>query len=253
MKGFLHNLVARARAESHPVRPRVPSMFEAPTLATSTPDERSVEVPAEPSRFEPAPREPQERQVRTIDTPWPAGSAIASPTSELMSARLEEPPSAPLAPLSGVRDAPGVESNIEKQTRIERTVVSTRVHPAEVRVLAASRDHADTSPAVQSPHASTVEPGVTGSPFVPKPLAGGVPTQSGVLATIHPAPGRGPPARQSVREPPRLAPEPEPTTVHINIGRIEVRAAHESSERPRAERPAPVMTLDDYLKSRNRP
>jgi hypothetical protein len=46
--------------------------------------------------------------------------------------------------------------------------------------------------------------------------------------------------------PPRRAPEP---TVHVTIGRVDVRAvkADEPTERPKRSRPAPRMSLDDYL------
>jgi hypothetical protein len=48
------------------------------------------------------------------------------------------------------------------------------------------------------------------------------------------------------------AQEREPT-VHVTIGRVEVRAiAAQSSQPTRTERPSPVMSLDEYLRTRAR-
>jgi hypothetical protein len=51
--------------------------------------------------------------------------------------------------------------------------------------------------------------------------------------------------------PPPVARRQEETTVHVSIGRIEVRAAQPAPEaRPRERAKPAVMSLDEYLRSR---
>jgi hypothetical protein len=66
--------------------------------------------------------------------------------------------------------------------------------------------------------------------------------QAPIAARLSPAPPLPTPRAQ----------ESEPT-IHVTIGRVEVRAiAAESSQPKRAEQPSPVMSLDEYLRTRAR-
>jgi hypothetical protein len=49
----------------------------------------------------------------------------------------------------------------------------------------------------------------------------------------------------------RALPQPTPPTIHVTIGRVEVRATPQATARPLAARPTtPRMSLEDYLRSR---
>ena len=70
----------------------------------------------------------------------------------------------------------------------------------------------------------------------------------------EPPGSRGP--QQYARQPvPTLgsddAPAPVQQTIHVTIGRIEVRATPPPSAPPRKQAAAPVMSLDEYLKTRS--
>jgi hypothetical protein len=49
---------------------------------------------------------------------------------------------------------------------------------------------------------------------------------------------------------PRQEPELQVPRIQVTIGRVEVRAVYSPQPRPAVSRPAPSMTLDDYLKQR---
>jgi hypothetical protein len=49
---------------------------------------------------------------------------------------------------------------------------------------------------------------------------------------------------------PVSAPRQEETTVHVSIGRIEVRAVQPPDAKPRERAKSAVMSLDEYLRSR---
>lgn len=248
MNGFLHNLIARARAEADPVRPRVPSMFEPSTPTAGTLDAGSVEIPTASSRPAPAVREPGEFRADASETPQPAGWAISPATPGLKTALPEGEPS-PARPVHAAR-SPAAPSDSRVERVLERTVVSSQVQPIEIRAVA---DAHNSIPSSREPRESVVETKTRalGAPPVPQSSSHEMSQrQSAVLTQARPPVAPGVPGRPAVREAPRR--EPESTTVHVNIGRIEIRAAHEPGERPRSERTVPVMTLDDYLKNRTR-
>jgi hypothetical protein len=86
---------------------------------------------------------------------------------------------------------------------------------------------------VRLPSARTAPVGPRGG----HPVAASVPSAARV-----PVP---PPTRSAARR------EPSAPDVHISIGRVEVRAATEPVVPPRRERRAePLLSLDDYLRSR---
>jgi hypothetical protein len=248
VNGFLHNLIARARAEADPVRPRVPSMFESSASTAGTLDEGSAEIPATPRRPEPATREPGELRAYASETPQPAGLVISPATPGLKTALQEGAPPAAW-PMHAAR-SPAAPSGSHVETVSERTVVSSQVQTLEIRPAADAYNSISSS---REPRESAVEtkPRAAGTPPVPKSSSHEMSQkQSAVPTQARPPVAQGVPGRRAVREAPRR--EPESTTVHVNIGRIEIRAAHEPGGRPRSERTVPVMTLDDYLKNRTR-
>jgi hypothetical protein len=100
--------------------------------------------------------------------------------------------------------------------------------------------------------------------LVPRPrdsdTARTAPTPASVAAPLAlPPPSRPSPrdiaphvARARLPQPPPLpAPRQEETTVHVSIGRIEVRAVQPPPDlRPREPAKSAVMSLDEYLRSR---
>jgi hypothetical protein len=56
---------------------------------------------------------------------------------------------------------------------------------------------------------------------------------------------------ERVAPPARTMPEPEPPSIHVSIGRIEIRATNAPEARPRAVTPR-TSTLDEYLRRRDR-
>lgn len=58
-------------------------------------------------------------------------------------------------------------------------------------------------------------------------------------------------ARAAVARPEPASASPAPPTIHVTIGRIEVRATAASAPLPRKPAPLPGMSLDEYLKMRN--
>jgi hypothetical protein len=69
--------------------------------------------------------------------------------------------------------------------------------------------------------------------------------------TAFPAVPRAPVILEGPTAAERAMPEPEPPSIHVSIGRIEIRATPAAEPRPRAVTPR-TSTLDDYLRRRDR-
>ncbi len=65
-----------------------------------------------------------------------------------------------------------------------------------------------------------------------------------------PAPVQPSPRRPQMQAPPREAAEP---TIHVTIGRIDIQASSAAPAPRKARETSPVMSLDDYLRSRAKP
>jgi hypothetical protein len=148
-------------------------------------------------------------------------------------------PVAPVRPPPALRSAPAAQGDSAARTALQRdpsasaaapiVTARSRVEPPSPRngakTLAPPRPAADTAPSV--PRALRLRSDVQPITIVPR-------------------------VARAVLEPPaRVRSVPAETTVHVSIGRIEVRATPEAGERRRESKPAPVMSLGDYLSSRN--
>jgi hypothetical protein len=105
--------------------------------------------------------------------------------------------------------------------------------------------------AARSPRDAPPPPGREPAP----PTAHGGPPAPGTSHPVRPRPAGAVPAAGPVRPSPGIAPRRggagAPHTVHISIGRVEVRAAAEPATAPRREAPRqPVLSLVDYLRER---
>jgi hypothetical protein len=215
MSGYLANLAARALGVSDVARPR-PSLFE--------PRRGGVEpLPAEPEALEArAEEEAAPPEKSPPELPLRREQADAPPPRE------REGPPAPEwergpPPMSPPRPAPRRARRARERlhSEPEEPVASPAIVPGET---------ATSVPAPEPPLSKDGGEGAT-EPSRPAPPA-----------TALLEPGRLP---QRVL-PPKQAPEP---TVHVTIGRVDVRAvkADEPTERAKRPRPGPRMSLDDYL------
>jgi hypothetical protein len=192
-----------------------PSRLIEPSADIAQPSETVV-----PAR-QPAPIMPQ---------PLPS-VAVAQPLPPPVSSTNDRPPDGDAA-ASRLSPVPATQPIL-----IERAVVSEPSHAADARhpalpplVVAqppvSARLHIQPEPASQSPQI-IVQPSITPA-----------------LSTFQTAPRSAPP---SVASQPAATTEP---TIHVTIGRIEVRATSPApAARPKSA-PAPTMSLDDYLRTR---
>lgn len=276
MSDFLTSLIQRQERPSGLVQPRIPSLFESngPRLAPETgvrEESREVEATA-PRETESAPvvramqSEVAPRETIYRDTPpkfdahadvvqpQPVAAIRTRPVVEVA----EETVQAPFA-LPSRRDPAPRETNIEAPAPFappaNATVMST-VAPSTQRESAIT---AAVEKTVRVESTVEIRPQVAAPS--PAPFASNTPRAQAPLATADaprvvtqqqpfvspPQPPRAPAPRQMVTSP-QLQAEP---VIHVTIGRIEVRAVEEREARPRKrEAASPVMTLDDYLKSR---
>lgn len=243
------------------------------------PRERKAHLTGDPSPFsaaslpveqtQPQPVKPgPKRQQRAADVnsleqddhqdsrrkPVIAAPVVNSPASPNLR---DEQPSRSITPAiakteeSIVRPQRLIETIVEK--RIEREIISEHLRDSTASKQANGftpqitrpREHArDEGERVQAPLKARAQPA---SP--PKAEATSKP-----LTQKNPAPRRetAPVIRATTRfgSTPALPP-PAPPTIHVTIGRVEVRATPQATVRPPGPRPAgPRMSLDDYLRSR---
>ncbi|HEY2069706.1 MAG TPA: hypothetical protein VGG48_09155 [Rhizomicrobium sp.] len=267
MSDFLTNILGRA--ESKPIRPRLPSMFEN-TAAPITSTERAPVVemnveheapaPAAATRA-PTPQQPA-RSVRATPPPHEDAPPFETnvTTRRSVQPRDDPPPPAPPAPQQfaspiGPTPRPRVE---ETDAEVPATPITPR--PAATQPLKPET----TPPAFEAPRQTVKETHeretvrvfenteTTTTRIVESkadPIAPALPPQP---APFAPPPPMAQPRQEARREEPthQTAVAAEPT-IHVTIGRIEIRATEERETRPRRDvAPSPVMTLDEYLKSR---
>ena len=217
MSEFLGNLAARALGLSAVARPR-PSIFE-------------------PRRAAP---EPLALEPETVSVPAPAGA--------------EEAPRAPTRP-----KRPEAATDAESQVRQPTPSAATEAEAQPVRALTAevpvARTRARAAPpprerptqAESGAEKTVAAPGAARSPGPAK-----MPAETTIATAPSPRPTSAAP-RSSLPVKPsfpaRVERETRGPTVRVSIGRIEVRAvkADEPPEPRKTPRPAPRISLDDYL------
>jgi hypothetical protein len=251
MSDFLAHLVARATAPGPAIRPRLPALFEpsvAPAAqASAAPAPESLDVDA----ALPAPRDRRrqsegvqyvehddsraDREPRTIAR---GDEGTRRPPSvygfELPPNDQEREPAAP-AQMSGAIQNPQP-IVVDHTIRVDRpTVVERRVQVEETRRIETVERREQTVDRARPPAQRSAA----------------APMRSREASSIRPAPGTPSPVPQPAAQP--LGADSAPT-VEITIGRVEIRAVQPPAptRRPAAERRGPSLSLEDYLKERNR-
>jgi hypothetical protein len=276
MSGFLTDLVRRQEKPADAVRPRLPSLFETdagPALPQSKSDAPISELTVEEAA--PAAEEPA-RASRP-----PAQSARQMPAAPAAESDATEPAFAPsrqrAAPLQPLQP---LEQNLEREAQPAavqpRRAPRIESEPAEAPMAAeapafaiqpvAERRLTRLSPVIEE--TEIVEaPRVTTTRTVTESTATREPAPAPAIRPVPQPPVFEPPqaaaptfamppqTRQQAREAQRRQSEqprvPAEPSIHVTIGRIEIRASEEREPRARAkDAPSSVMTLDEYLKSR---
>lgn len=267
--------VERGRDTSPAPRPspdaRAPSEEETPPVRDA-PMERAEDTEEDYRSLPPATPERAPEDRPDPSHPREAGSLERSATPGTEDRR--DPPRT----TSGLSQAPP-ETRSEALRRAEPEPARHGDLPAAQRVLSdnvrlgpsAAEDAADrTNPRLLRPLVGHEQ----GATLSPRPSPGTQASPDATGATIgsapdHPAPPDAPPVapgtvrprinihgERDSREPRVAAPESSAPTIHVAIGRLEVRATTPPPPMP-PERwtvpdpPGPVLSLDDYLKQRN--
>lgn len=277
MSDFLTSLIQRQERPAGLVQPRIPSLFETagPRLAPEmTVREESREIESTPSQHEDAPvratesvtpaRAPVhqdspprfEAHADAVQPQQPVTSLRNRPVAEMAEETVQAPFAAParreMTPGETTADAP---SSPPFAPAVE--VADARVAPPSVQRESMIEPPAQKTVRVEStieirPQATTPSP----APFAPEAPRAQTPFQApdAPRAVTPPQPSLSPPQTSRTPAPRQTALPPQQQAepvIHVTIGRIEVRAVEEREARPRKrEAASPVMTLDDYLKSR---
>ena len=264
MTGFFERLAARARGEPQAMRPRLQGLFESAPGQLFDQSEvfAVVETPApEP----PPPVFALAREVGVVSETSDRGEAASAPPPVQPAPPAAAPkPTVPAVPLitvappitvAAVVPAPPVASRDQRQPPAPMPArpapgLTRRDDPLAPAPRLSRRD--DPPPAAVRPDpvrvrqdtdpvraASTPEPAAAPPTLAPSPRPS--------PAEITPRVVRARPQQT----PPPTVPRQEETTVHVSIGRIEVRAIQPPLEaRPRELAKSAVMSLDEYLRSR---
>jgi hypothetical protein len=245
MTDFFESLAARARGEGLAVRPRLPGLFE------------------------PTPHDPSDLTVVSDITDSPPATAarpapIASPAPAPRPAPIPPSPAA-TTPTAGVADretarAPPRPAVASAHPPLELPIAQTPPRAAPpIQTLGATLPphHDDRPQAVANRPAPLPRPIVDPeSARVRRAVEADAPS-SALAPRLSPRPSMAdavPPGSARSRPPqsaPRQAMSPPETTIHVSIGRIEVRAAQPAQDsKPREPAKPAVQSLDEYLRAR---
>ncbi|HEX3402222.1 MAG TPA: hypothetical protein VGH23_01990 [Rhizomicrobium sp.] len=244
MSDFFSDLMARVDGTAPVLRPRLPALFETPAAEPQLRAESEMpaeapertDLPPQPSVPQPenaranAPASPQPNPFRPVAMPPPQAFEVASPRP------LEKPlrgtgrqtvqtVSSPIAP----------SSPIASPAETRRNRADTPLHTDRVRQPSPAPDHAApalerTNPAAAAPMEPAASMRTVQAPFAPTP------------PSLRP---QLPPRPQAARR------EADPF-IQISIGRVEIRAASDAPRPPKGSKSSPVMSLEEYLRSRSR-
>jgi len=234
MSGFFKNLLARSRTDAGVVRPRIPSMFEAPQAADATPLE-------ETSISETAARPMQDAIER------PVAPLAATPVGEPQTRVDTQPPSVEVQAFAELPRERRVSSEPaeERKVGVLRRGPSFDATPARIFSNSPSLSVSMTE---ESPNSL-----VTSEIHETREVHETIREQRTLvdrtfLERVAQAGRRSPQAQAA--NPPAINAEPE---IHVSIGRIEVRAVNET---PTARKTPPqssaVMGLDEYLRQKTK-
>jgi hypothetical protein len=277
MSGFLTDLVRRQEKPADAVRPRLPSLFETdagPTLPHPKSDAPISEVTVEEAA--PAAEETTRasRPLAQSARQMPAAPAAQSdaPDPAFAPSRQRAAPLQPLQPLGQnvereaqpaavqPRRAPRIEDE-PAEAPVAAEAPAFAIQPVAERRLTRLSPVIEETEIVEAPRMTTTRT-VTGPTATqeqaPAPAIRPVPRPpvfEQKQAAVSPFAMPPPQTRQQTREAQRRQHEqpqvPAEPSIHVTIGRIEIRASEEREPRARAkDAPSSVMTLDEYLKSR---
>jgi hypothetical protein len=243
MSRLFSHLAARARGAAVLVRPRLPSLFEpAGFSAAADPEVFSFESEAPASAARPASSvdlapqvEPKREEAEPL--PTPSGQPPAAVSSEAPSARSPLPPISATSPPAPTppNPRPSEQAALEPKRGPARETQGDRPGAVQPSSLPQS---------VSPPSAPTAPT----EPPSPTPAATFIRAQFPLRADA-PRPPAIKPARDATRT--RDAAH-SAAPIQVTIGRIEVLAEAPTSPAPRrGAAPSPVMSLDDYLRSRS--
>jgi hypothetical protein len=275
MSDFLTDLIQRQEKLTDAVRPRLPSMFETgggTERLRNSGDPLSEPIVEETSPVAEAPRatrplpqaarqEPAApaQEIGDIQPAFTAARERAAPVLPEPLRPLEqnlerEPPAATMQP----RRASKIEAKpaeafqaSEEPVRAIRPVVEQR--PARLSPVIEEMQIAEAPRIAAARHAAeSFTPQTSAAALRPVPQ---LPVSEHPAATASPFAMLPPQTRRETRETRREQHEQPHTgdepSIHVTIGRIEIRASEDREPRTRKhDAPSPVMTLDDYLKSR---
>jgi hypothetical protein len=274
MSGFLSDLVRRQEKPADAVRPRMPSLFETdvgPALPQSKSDAPISELTVE--EVAPAAEEPARASRPPVQSArqMPAAPAAESdaPEPAFAPSRQRAAPVQPLQPLEQnvereaqaavqPRRAPRIEDE-PAEAPMAAEAPAFAIQPVTERRLTRLSPVIEETEIVEAPRLATartvIEPTATQETApairpVPQPPVFEQPQEAASPFAMPP-----PQTRQQAREAQRRQIEqpqvPAEPSIHVTIGRIEIRASEEREPRARAkDAPSSVMTLDEYLKSR---
>jgi hypothetical protein len=199
---------------------------------------------APPPRFESAARQ----EIRTMAAPLVQPEIRVAPRDVDPSRGANERDDGKhtkVSPVEARRIDTIVEKRIERQVTTEHVTVERRFEQTIVPLLneSASQQNGSERREVSSkepPNAKSISRTPPQTPAL-KPMP-----RRAVVPQRLPTPA----ARPLAPEPPRTV-SPSPPAIHVTIGRVEVRATHQSSGRPPAPRfTGPQLSLEAYLRSR---
>jgi len=263
------------RPPSPSVRPRVPSFYEA--MQERQPWRDPVGFVEEQTEIEQEPATPP--AAASLSTPIPAPSRPArSPAATPHPMPSTPPPQDNKADTAPAEEPAPVRS---RERRPRHADQKAQPLPVERSVSTDAPFHPQAADAQRSLDRPRTPPPASGQAVVPSrtaPVSAAAEHSPALRAEPHPVVrprehSDATSAKESTETPvPRLVPRhatpldalrqperplparPEPAAprIRVSIGRIEIRAAYPAPPAPPAPRPAPAMSLDDYLAKRER-
>jgi hypothetical protein len=268
MNNYLNHLINRGSDHVNQVKPRLPSLFEplpeTAILRTSLiSEDNSLVSPAlETTEGQTAPPPPKKPEIEStvfsrINLPTVAVSAsplTTENTSTAMPPSLSRKAQPELrAEILVVPPQRLIDSLLPPVPKLIEHSGGPVIIPRERAVISSVRQP-EISPERSEPNSSPVTTGTEPSPLSPSRI---IPVKES--PTIRPAPVPAPTIEVTSRrsrasawesiDAPQLA--SSAPTIHVTIGRIEVRATPPPvSVQPKSRPAAPLMSLDDYLRQR---
>lgn len=244
MSDLVNNLLARATGAAQTIRPRIATAFEPASIATPpalAPDIENVRIAETPGVMEPV-------------APIQRKDAVGAPAATVVN-NISTPPSPVAPPRSEKRRAemaPNLNPVPAAEPVIQQLVMERKAAAAPQRSEIGMRSEVVNAPASQeTSHAirsKPAEPERTVETIVRTETIAATPVKPPQPRSIMPA---------AVRlAAPQLQPTTAPATtesdsvVHVSIGRIEIRAITPERATKQTRKQPPVMSLEDYLKSR---